>query len=149
MNKTRRLNRAKCIREYCHECAGDSSKEVLLCQIFDCPLWQYRIGGDISGKSYQNRIRKAMICYSADFEQMKADGINIDLFSSRKAFFTVMHSEMRRQGMPISMFGTPKLMTNRRCNKSKSKKLTSRGEWGDGAGANPPSHSNSIDQEET
>lgn len=34
----------KAMRLKCLECSGDSWREVQLCQVFDCPLWSYRLG---------------------------------------------------------------------------------------------------------
>jgi hypothetical protein len=39
-----RLSPLKSIRAYCLDCSGDSRNEVKLCQIPDCPLYQYRMG---------------------------------------------------------------------------------------------------------
>ncbi len=35
---------SKSIRHKCLDCSGDSWREVQLCQVFDCPLWQCRFG---------------------------------------------------------------------------------------------------------
>ena len=35
---------SKSIRLKCLDCAGDSWREVQLCQVFDCPLWLCRFG---------------------------------------------------------------------------------------------------------
>jgi hypothetical protein len=38
------LTPVKAIRQYCIGCSGDSFKEVAECQLFDCPLYLYRMG---------------------------------------------------------------------------------------------------------
>lgn len=49
------MNRAQAVRNHCFDCAGNS-KEVTLCQIFDCPLWEYRMSGSIKGKVFRDRM---------------------------------------------------------------------------------------------
>lgn len=34
----------KQIRKSCLECSGNQTKQVLFCQIIDCPLWYLRFG---------------------------------------------------------------------------------------------------------
>ena len=34
----------KAIRAKCVDCSGGSTAEVRRCQVFDCPLWKYRMG---------------------------------------------------------------------------------------------------------
>ena len=37
-------SRKKAIRDHCLICAGGSAKEVTLCCVIDCPLWEWRFG---------------------------------------------------------------------------------------------------------
>lgn len=52
--------RSKAILKKCLECSGDTSKEVTLCHIFDCPLWQFRFGNSLfvnkGGKISVNKV---------------------------------------------------------------------------------------------
>ena len=43
-----RLTRAKAIRAKCLDCCCDSKQEVNLCPIKTCPLWIYRLGGEVA-----------------------------------------------------------------------------------------------------
>ena len=38
----------RAIRLKCLDCSGMSAKEVKLCHLWECPLWQYRMGSDRS-----------------------------------------------------------------------------------------------------
>ena len=49
------MNRAQAVRKFCLDCAGNS-KEVTLCHIFGCPLWEYRMSGSIKGKVFRERM---------------------------------------------------------------------------------------------
>lgn len=42
--KTKHLTPCKAIRKYCLDCSGGSRKEVAICRIPECPLWEYRFG---------------------------------------------------------------------------------------------------------
>lgn len=75
MKKTR-LTRAKAIAKYCRECSGDSPKEVTLCSILSCPLWEYRCGCHTSSKSYKARIRGAFKRYESEVAELKRAGLN-------------------------------------------------------------------------
>jgi len=46
-----RLTPMKAIRKYCIECSGGSYKEVELCRLDDCPLFEYRFGKRPTNKS--------------------------------------------------------------------------------------------------
>lgn len=39
-------NRAKAIKAFCRDCAGETLGEVYLCHSFACPLYPYRFGTD-------------------------------------------------------------------------------------------------------
>ena len=41
---SRRLNRAKAIRQKCLDCCVYQPSEVRLCPSRECPLWRYRMG---------------------------------------------------------------------------------------------------------
>ena len=79
------MNRAKAIAKYCLECSGESPKEVTLCHLFDCPLWQYRIGARVSTKHYNKRIKGAIKRYETDVKELEAMGIDISRFSPSRA----------------------------------------------------------------
>jgi hypothetical protein len=52
------MNRSKAIKAYCRECAGGSFFEVLVCHLFDCPLWPYRTG--YSAKADKKSLKIAL-----------------------------------------------------------------------------------------
>ena len=45
---TERLTRSKAIRAKCLDCCNGERQEVKLCQIKRCPLWIYRLGGELA-----------------------------------------------------------------------------------------------------
>jgi len=73
------MNRSKAIKRKCLECSG-KNKEVTLCHIFDCPLWEYRTGNHISSKAYKRRMKKALKNYQKELKELKKEGIDISLF---------------------------------------------------------------------
>ncbi len=72
--------RSKAIARKCHECAGDSAKEVTLCHIFDCPLWEYRTGSSIDSNQYGRRIKGAWERYKPEFNELEEMGIDLNKF---------------------------------------------------------------------
>ena len=46
------MTRGRAIKLYCFECAGDNSYEVLLCHLYDCPLWPFRT------TNHEKRLKK-------------------------------------------------------------------------------------------
>lgn len=79
MKKTR-LTRQRAIAKYCRECSGDSAKEVTLCSLINCPLWEYRCGCHTSSKSYKARIRGAFKRYEPEVAELRSLGLNIGNF---------------------------------------------------------------------
>ena len=64
------LNKSKAIKQYCLECSGNSPKEVTLCHLVDCPLWQFRFGYSIKDKRYKKRIEAAQRKYPEEYREM-------------------------------------------------------------------------------
>ena len=75
-----KLTKKKAIAKYCRECSGDSPKEVTLCSLLDCPLWEYRCGYHISSKGYKPRVTKAFEKYKAEVVEIKFLGLDIGNF---------------------------------------------------------------------
>ena len=46
-NQGKRLTRRRAIWFKCLECCCESSVEVRLCHMTDCPLWRYRLGREV------------------------------------------------------------------------------------------------------
>ena len=53
------MTRAKAIQKHCRDCAGESYKEVVGCELKDCPLWPYRLGCAPSSKAYRKRLENS------------------------------------------------------------------------------------------
>ena len=64
------MTRAKAIAKHCLECSGGSPKDVTLCHLFDCSLWEYRTGDHIRTKQYKRRIERAKIRYVEDLKEI-------------------------------------------------------------------------------
>jgi len=62
--------RSTAIAKKCLECCG-SSKEVTLCHIFDCPLWQFRFGTSLINKTFDIRMQSIKTRYPKEFEEIK------------------------------------------------------------------------------
>jgi hypothetical protein len=52
----KRISPGKAIKARCLECSG-SNKEVTLCHVFGCALWQHRCGCHISSGVYKARMK--------------------------------------------------------------------------------------------
>ena len=78
------MTRAKAIAKKCLECSGDSAKEATLCQVFDCALWEYRLGGkDPKSTRSRERMAAAFRRWRKEFEIMLETGIDIAVFARR------------------------------------------------------------------
>jgi hypothetical protein len=77
-----RMTKARAIKKKCLDCSGDSPKDVTLCHIFDCPLWRYRTGAEISSSAYKRRMEAAIENYPEDIEDLTEMGINIAEFTN-------------------------------------------------------------------
>lgn len=69
------MTRNKAIHDHCYDCAGSNTNEVTLCPVFDCPLWRYRTGTDITSKRYLTRITKAFKNLDGSFRDLESVGI--------------------------------------------------------------------------
>lgn len=70
----------KAIQAKCLECSGGSPKEITLCHIFDCPLWEYRFGYSIKTTRYKRRMETAKKQFPKDLKELTNMGINIRSF---------------------------------------------------------------------
>ena len=75
-----KLTKQKAMAKYCKDCSGGSAKEVTLCLLFDCPLWEYRCGYHMSSNGYKPRIQTAFRKYKSDVKELKAMGYLIGNF---------------------------------------------------------------------
>jgi len=90
------MTKAKAIKSFCFECAGDSNKEVTLCTVFDCPLWEYRTGQSTKSSVYRRRMDTALKNYADEVAGMMADGLEIGRFS--KVSSSKSRSVARKKG---------------------------------------------------
>jgi hypothetical protein len=74
------VTKAKAIKLFCFDCAGESNKEVTLCSAFDCQLWQFRTGQTTGTMGYKARMTTAKANYAEDLKEMAADGLEIARF---------------------------------------------------------------------
>ena len=65
------MTRAKSIAKYCLECSGGSSKEVTLCFLVSCPLWEYRLGNSPKSKAYKQRMKRAIKKYPQELNDIR------------------------------------------------------------------------------
>ena len=68
------------IRNYCLECSCASPKVAVLCDLFDCPLWPFRLGATISTSTYRKRIESAFKNHRKDVAALAKDGITKEDF---------------------------------------------------------------------
>lgn len=64
------MNKSQAIKQHCLECSGGSPKEVTLCHIVYCPLWQFRFGYSIKDKRYKKRVDAAKKKYAEEYREM-------------------------------------------------------------------------------
>jgi hypothetical protein len=74
------MTKQEAIRRHCLECAGNSHKEVTLCQLFDCSLWPWRTGQHVSSRDYADRVTKAFRNYPDEIAELVNLGIDISKF---------------------------------------------------------------------
>ena len=71
------MTKQRAIYLKCLDCSGGSAKEVTLCVVFDCPLWEYRCGYHVSSGKYRKRIHVAFSRYAKDVKELQRQGINM------------------------------------------------------------------------
>lgn len=76
-----RMTKQAAIAVFCKECAGGSTKEVTLCQLFDCPLWPWRTGTHMSSKYYTERITAGLENYQGEVAELVKMGVDITKFT--------------------------------------------------------------------
>lgn len=71
------MTKQRAIYLKCLDCSADDRKEVLLCTLFDCPLWPYRCGCHISSSRYRDRIGRAFRTFTRIVAELRRDGLAI------------------------------------------------------------------------
>jgi len=75
------MTKAKAIRQYCFECAGEMSLEVTLCSVVDCPLWPYRTGHGLDSAAYRQRLALAIKNHAPEMQSLLRAGVDMALFA--------------------------------------------------------------------
>jgi hypothetical protein len=79
------MTRARAIKQFCHDCSGESSLTVTLCCSFECFLWPWRLGVSISSKVYQVRVEKALRNHQDYVRDLSEVGVDVIRFSLKHA----------------------------------------------------------------
>jgi hypothetical protein len=83
------MNKTQAIKKHCLECAGDSAKEVTLCHIIDCPLWEFRTGNTPRSNVYKKRLEKAKKRWPDDYREMEK--VRQERMDEEKTAFLALH----------------------------------------------------------
>ncbi len=73
------MYRSKAIANKCLECAGNF-KEVTICHLFDCPLWEHRFGKGPHTTKAQERMTGGIKRFRKDLQELINMGIDISFF---------------------------------------------------------------------
>ena len=63
----KRMSPGRAIKAKCKDCAGDN-KEVTLCHVFGCPLWQHRCGCSSVSGTYKRRMNASFKNHAKEHE---------------------------------------------------------------------------------
>lgn len=78
----KKRTRATAIRDFCLECSGFSSKDVSLCFLVSCPLWEFRFGNSAKSKAYKQRMKRAIEKYPKELDDIRtfdSEAVNLML----------------------------------------------------------------------
>lgn len=64
------MTKAQAIKKHCLDCSGHQAKEVTLCHLIYCPLWEFRFGNCLKNKNFNKRMQGAKKAYPKDFKEM-------------------------------------------------------------------------------
>ena len=73
------MTRAVAIRKKCLDCVCNIPKEVTLCHIFDCPLWEFRFGSSLKSKTFTKRMNRAKERYPKEVAEIKKTLLKDDM----------------------------------------------------------------------
>jgi len=97
------MNRRRAIYLKCLDCCGDSWKEVLICQAFDCPLWPFRTGDNIGSIRYKRRIQAAFAKKTEDITELQKQGLDMPFF--RTEYRKNPSNDFKHFGVPTPLRG--------------------------------------------
>jgi hypothetical protein len=63
------MTKSKAIQLHCLTCSGESPKEVTLCVIPACTLWEFRFGYSMNDKRYAARIQRAARGWPKEYQE--------------------------------------------------------------------------------
>lgn len=64
------MKESSAIKLHCVGCADETTLDVTLCGINDCPLWEHLLGCPPQTRQYQERINKAVRSHPALIEDL-------------------------------------------------------------------------------
>lgn len=64
------MTKSQAIKKKCAECSGHSPKEVTLCHIVDCPIWEFRFGYSMRDRRFRERMASAKKNYPEEYQEM-------------------------------------------------------------------------------
>ena len=79
------MTKGKAIKLFCRDCAGGTAKEVTLCGIADCPLWEHRLGCSPRTRQYQTRVAGALRAHPGLVKELREAGVDMAVFSCEHA----------------------------------------------------------------
>jgi len=74
------MSKSKAIKLKCLDCSGGSHKDVKLCQIFDCPLWSFRLGYSTTSPRYMRTMDEVKRNHAAELQELVQEGTDISCF---------------------------------------------------------------------
>jgi hypothetical protein len=74
------MTKREAIRLKCLECGGGSPTEVTLCNVFECPLWQFRTGHCLKSKIYRRRMEVAQRRLAKSLRELEKNDTDISFF---------------------------------------------------------------------
>lgn len=75
------MTKQKAIYLKCLDCSGGSAKDVTLCTLFECPLWEYRCGFHVTSGRYAKRIEAAFSKLTPDIQELRREGLEGHFFN--------------------------------------------------------------------
>jgi len=79
------MTKGKAIKLFCLDCAGGTAKEVTLCGIADCPLWEHRLGCSPRTVQYRARVAGALRAHPGLVKELRGAGVDMAVFSCEHA----------------------------------------------------------------
>jgi len=75
------MSRTRAVKAHCLDCAGETANEVVLCQVFDCPIWEWRFGSHYLTPGNLKRTRGVLARLDDAVHELKLLGIDPGFFT--------------------------------------------------------------------